>query len=99
MSVERRRSEGSPEKTGKVSLGPGDDLNDGSSSVMGCKCCPGRSGGDEGGHRTLREAAVDGQRHPREGREVQVTQTWVDSDWELERTTEELRRCRRRQGS
>nr|CAI9712115.1 unnamed protein product [Rangifer tarandus platyrhynchus] len=75
MSVERRRSEGSPEKTGKVSLSPGDDLNDGSSSVMGCKCCPGRSGGDEGGHRTLREAAVDGQRHPREGREVQRSST------------------------
>ena len=90
--------EGSPEKTGKASLAPRMSLNDGSSSVTGGKCCPGRSGGDEGGYRTLREAAVDGQRHPWEGREVQVTQTRVDGDWELERTTEELRRCRRRQG-
>ena len=72
------------------------NLNEGSSSMMGCKCRPGRSGGDEEGHGTLSEAEVDGQQRPREGREVRVMQTRVDGDWELERSTEGFRRCRRK---
>ena len=94
--VEQRRSEGSPEKTGKVSLVPEDELERGKLFHDGCKCRPGRSGGDEEGHGTLSEAEVDGQQRPREGREVRVMQTRVDGDWELERSTEGFRRCRRK---
>ena len=66
--------------------------------MMGCKCCPGRSGGDEKGHGTLSKAKVDGQQRPREGREGRVTQTRMDGDWEHERNAEGFWRCRTKAG-
>ena len=91
--VERRRSEGSPEKTGKMSLVPEDELFHDGLQVLSWQERRGRertrnSEQSQGG----RPAAASG------GREVQVTQTRVDGDWEHERNTEGFWRCGRKAG-